>query len=146
MALIADDAADRAEQLLVLTERLTALTRAETAAVRTRGALELAKTAELQRLSNAYRLEMTRIKQDMELITPAPRAARQRLQTATDALRRVLDEHLEAIAAAREVTDGLVRVLAEEIAAAQAGPRLYGAQGGYGPAQPAGGVAVRSRA
>lgn len=133
MALIADDAADRADQLLTLTERLTHLTRAETEALRARAPIATLKAEELARLANAYRLEMARIKQDKGLISPAPLRARQNLQAATERLQVALDAHISALNAAREMTEGLARAMAEEVARLSAGPRTYGAQGSYRP-------------
>ena len=62
MALIADDAAHRVEQLLLMTERLAALAAEDTRLIQER--LPLSDGEEKNRLANAYRLELARIKQD----------------------------------------------------------------------------------
>jgi hypothetical protein len=73
MALIADDAADRAQQMLLVTERLTAIVLEETRRIDAREApLGGAEAEEKQRLANAYRLELARIKLDRGLIDAAP--------------------------------------------------------------------------
>ena len=72
MALIADDYRDRAEQLLVITERLTALIAKETALIKARlPPRDGAEGDEKNRLANAYRLELARIKQEPALIEGA---------------------------------------------------------------------------
>ena len=71
MALIADDAAHRVEQLLLMTERLAALAAEDTRRIEAREPLIEAETDEKNRLANAYRLELARIKQDHALIQAA---------------------------------------------------------------------------
>ncbi len=147
MALIADDAADRAEQLLLLTGRLTALVDAEGAAL-ARGQPLSGEGAsdELRRLANAYRLEMARIREDRSLIAGAPRPLRQRLQDATAHLQVRLDIYAAALFAAREITEGLVRAVGEEVQRARRGPAGYGAQGTYADAGGVTPVALDQRA
>jgi len=142
MALIADDAADRVEQIHLLTDRLAALVESETAALSAGkpAGPDDASAAELQRLANAYRLEMARIKDDPSLVSGADRADREKLQAATAALQVRLDSYAIALGAAREVTEGLVRAMADEVQRARRGPPGYGAQGGY--VDPAGSAAV----
>lgn len=136
MALLADDAADRAEQLLLLTERLTGLVAAETEILAAGEPLtaDAAGAAEMRRLANAYRLEMARIRDDRSLIAAAPRPLRQKLQDATATLQARLDVYSSALTAAREITEGLVRVVAEEVQRARKGPAGYDAGGGYAEA------------
>jgi hypothetical protein len=148
MPLLADDAADRAEQILLLTDRLMAIVEAETAALAaglpTRP--NTPESLELQRLANAYRLEMARIKDDPSLISGAPRPVREQLQTATGALQHRLDQYGLALGAAREVTEGLVRAMAEEVQRVRSGPQGYGAQGAYAETANPGAVALDQRA
>jgi hypothetical protein len=146
MALIADDAADRVDQLLILTERLTLMTRAETEMLRARAPVAAVKADEMARLANAYRLEMSRIKQDHDLIAPAPLKARRALQAATQSLQAALDAHSTALSAARELTEGLARAMAEEAARLTGGPRAYGPQGGYAPQRHTGPMATVTEA
>lgn len=133
MALIADDAADRAEQILLLTARLTEIVERETAALAAGrpASPDTPENAELQRLANAYRLEMARIKAEPALIADAPRPVRERLQGATAALQVRLDGYAVALGAAREVAEGLMRAMAEEVQKLRSGPPGYGAQGEY---------------
>lgn len=148
MALIADDAADRADQILLLTERLAGLVETETAnlAAGKPARPDTPESAELQRLTNAYRLEMARIKGEPALIADAPRSARERLQAATVALQVRLDSYAVALGAAREVTEGVMRAMAEEVQIARRGSPAYGAQGAYTDGPGAASVALDQRA
>lgn len=134
MALLADDATDRAEQLLALTRRLAELVEAEGADLAAGRIPE--NGDELRRLANAYRLEMARIRDDRTLIAGAPLSLRQTLQTETGALQQGLDRHLVALTAAREITEGLVRAVAEDVQRGR-GPATYGAQGAVPEGAPA---------
>lgn len=128
MALAAADADDRVEQLLALTERLTGLLGRETQAFERRKPHEAATTIEeTGRLANLYRHESARIRREPALVSGAAPAARVRLMDATVAFEAVLARHERALAAAKTVTEGLVRAVAEEVAEAR------GSGAGYGP-------------
>jgi len=130
MALIADDAADRAQQLLALTERLTAILLEETALIEARKPLpDGAAAEEKERLVNAYRLEMARIKAEPALIGAAPEDQRTALKGATHALNEALAAHEMALAAVKTLTEGLVQAMAEEVARLKNGGGSYGATG-----------------
>lgn len=139
--LIADDAKDRAEQLLLLTERLTALVDAETQRIQARQPpLDGAEGEEKARLANAYRLELARIKQDRALIEGAPPTLLSRLRQATVVLHETLAQHDTALEAVKLIAEGLVQAMAEEVVRQRGGDAQYGAQGervapnGLGPA------------
>jgi hypothetical protein len=141
MALIADSPADRADQLVTLTERLTVLIDQETLLIEAREPPLAGPLGEEKlKLVNLYRQEMARIAEDRALIRAAPAAQLDRLRGATVRFRAALAAHERALAAVREVSEGLVRAIAEEIAKVRAGPRGYGASGGY--AQGPGGAAA----
>jgi hypothetical protein len=148
MALLADDAADRADQILMLTERLAAIVETETSALAAGKPArpDTPESVELQRLANAYRLEMARIKAEPELIADAPRPARERLQSATAALQVRLDGYAVALGAAREVTEGLMRAMAQEVQHVRRGAQGYGAQGSYAEPGSSDAVALDRRA
>jgi len=130
MALIADNAADRAEQLLVVTERLTALVDEETRRIGARlPPLDGADADEKQRLANAYRLELARIRDDKSLIEGAPPAVLGRLRMRTAQLQNALGGHEIALNAVKVVTEGLVHAMAEEVVRQRGGGASYGAQG-----------------
>ncbi len=130
MALIADDARDRAEQLLLLTERLTAIIGEDARRIEARELpLSGPEGEERERLTNAYRLELARIKQDRSLLEGAPVALLNQLKSNTKRLHDMLDRHEIALGAVKLVAEGLVQVMAEETARQRAGARGYGATG-----------------
>lgn len=132
MALIANSADDRVEQILIVTERLTALIEEETRRIANRQPpLAGAEGDEKNRLVNAYRLEMTRIGHDRTLIegAPSPKLARLRAQTAL--LHERLALHEEALGAIKLITEGLVQAMAEEVVRQRGGGAGYGATGAF---------------
>jgi hypothetical protein len=117
MALAANDAADRVDQLIILTERLTDLIAAQCLCFEQHRPQDAAKLMEeLGRLSNLYRHESTRVRADPRLVAGAPADLRQRLIRATEGFDAVLHRHGRAVNAARTVTEGLVRAIANEVA------------------------------
>lgn len=130
MALIADDAADRAQQMLSLTERLTHVIESETQRIEARQSLPDGEAAdEKSRLVNAYRLEMARIKDDRTLIADAPDALRTQLRAATQQMQAALQDHERALEAVKTLTEGLVQAMAEEIVRIKTNAGAYGADG-----------------
>ncbi len=130
MALIADGANDRVEQILIVTERLTALIEKETRLIeRRQPPLSGAEAEEKNRLVNAYRLEMTRIGHDRTLIDTAPAPLLQRLRAQTANLHEQLALHETALGAVKLITEGLVQAMAEEVVRQRGGGAGYGAGG-----------------
>ena len=127
MALIADDAAHRVEQLLLMTERLAALAAEDTRLIQER--LPLSDGEEKNRLANAYRLELARIKQDATLIQDAPPALLDRLRKSTVALHETLAAHEVALNAVKVVSEGLVHAMAEEVVRQRGSGANYSAKG-----------------
>lgn len=127
MALAASDSADRVEQLIILTERLTALITLECQAYEARRPQDAAPhVEETQRLANIYRHESARVRGDPGLVFGAPADQRQKLVRATEAFDAVLARHGRAIHAAKTVTEGLVRAIAEEVASQRERASGYG--------------------
>ncbi len=127
MALIADDAKDRAEQLLLMTERLAALAAEDTRRIKAREALPDGE--EKNRLANAYRLELARIKQEPSLIEGAPPELLTKLRQQTVALHEILAAHEIALNAVKLVSEGMVHAMAEEVARQRLSGANYSAQG-----------------
>ena len=122
------DAADRIEQMIALTERLTERLAGETRAFEARNPAAVAATAEeTARLANLYRHESSRIKADPGLVQEAPELQRRALMAAARGFEAVLARHGRALEAAKIVTEGLVQAIAEEVA----DTRVTGV--GYGP-------------
>lgn len=130
MALSAQDAADRVDQLIVLTERLTELIAAQALAFEEHRPQDAAgHVEETSKLANIYRHESAKVRANPALISGAPLADRMRLTRATEAFDAVLARQARALEAAKVVTEGLVRAIAEEVA----NQRQKGAAEGYGP-------------
>lgn len=128
MALAVTDTADRVDQLIILTERLTGLIALEAQAFEAHRPQDAApQVEETQRLANIYRHESARVRGDPRLVSGAPAALRQKLITATEAFDAVLARHGRAINAAKTITEGLVRAIAEEVASQRE------QKAGYGP-------------
>ena len=126
----AADADDRCDQLLALTRRLTEAVAAETRAFEARRPHEAASgQAVAAGLAAAYRAESVRVKRDPSLLSDASPERRTRLTTATVAFEAALARHGRALAAAKEVTEGLVRAIAAEVATTRAPAAGYGAAG-----------------
>lgn len=128
MAIAAQNPEDRVEQMIILTERLTELIAQQCLAFEQRRPHEAAALVEeTSRLANLYRHESARVRANPALVAGAPLAQRTRLMRATEAFDAVLARQGRALEAAKTVTEGLVRAIAEEVAS-QRGQRT-----GYGP-------------
>lgn len=136
MALHAEDAADRVQQLIALTERLTAAMTEDLADFDARRPPNAARAAETGRLANMYRHESARVRRDPSLLAAAPAEARAELTHATQTFEAVLGRHAHAIAAAKTITEGLVQAIAEELASARGDGAAYGPRAGKGAARP----------
>ena len=142
----AADPDDRCDQLLALTRRLTEAVAAETRAFEARRPHEAAPgQAAAAELAAAYRVESARVKRDPSLLSAASPERRTRLTAATVAFEAALARHGRALAAAREVTEGLVRAIATEVAKSRAPAAGYGA-GGRSASGDARAIALNTRA
>jgi hypothetical protein len=147
MPLLADTPADRAEQMLALTERLTLLLDAETQLLQARQPpLAGAEGEEKARLANLYRQEMARIAENKSLIAGAPKPLTEKLKTATTRFRTALKTHETALIGVKTITEGLVKAIAEEVQNVRAGPAAYGASGGYSTPREAGALTLNKTA
>lgn len=147
MALAANDATDRVEQLILLTDRLTELVAAQAQAFEQRRLKDAAtKQEEMARLANLYRHESMRVRADPGLIEGAPAEARQRLVRATEAFDAVLARQGRAIEAAHTVTEGLVKCIAEEVSRQRSQASVYGAGGAQANPQSATAITLNRRA
>ncbi|MDO9335595.1 MAG: flagellar basal body protein [Caulobacteraceae bacterium] len=128
MALDAHDAADRVGQLIMLTERLTGLIADQALAFERRRPQDAAAhLEETSRLANLYRHESARVRAQPALIAGASLEQRRALMRATEGFDAVLARQGRALEAAKTVTEGLVKAIAEEVVNQRsAGP-------GYGP-------------
>ncbi|MBN8529015.1 MAG: flagellar basal-body protein FlbY [Caulobacterales bacterium] len=120
----------RVRQLTRLTEDLTDRLINETRAFEARRPQDVAASlAETQEMANVYRRESAQLKANPALLAPAPTADRMALIAATQAFEAVLARHARAVEAARIVSEGLVKAIAQEVAAARPPASAYGATG-----------------
>jgi hypothetical protein len=121
-------ASQRLDHILALTLNLTERLGLECQAFERNRPLDVAQTlAETTRLANLYRHESRRLREAPQVLQGTTRQDRIALIQATEAFDAVLARHGQAIKAAKTVTEGVVRAIAHEVAAA----RCTGS--GYGP-------------
>ncbi len=121
------EAIERVEQLILLTERLTELVALGAQAFEARRPQDAAAyVGETGRLANIYRHESARVRGNPQLIAGVGLARRARLVRATEAFDAVLARQTRAVAAAKTVTEGLVRAIAEEVATQRQNGASYG--------------------
>ncbi len=143
MAIAAVDADDRVHQLTLLTERLTDLIAKEALAFESRRPHEAAQyVEETAKLANLYRHESMRVRANTALIEAAKPELRHRLMRATEAFDAVLARQARAVNAARVVTEGLVRAVAEEIANQRSAPAATYGSGATMNDRPQSGAAI----
>ncbi len=124
------DPTERVEQLILLTDRLTELIARQAQAFEGRRPQDAAALLEeTTKLANLYRHESARVRADPRLIAGADKDARTRLVRATEAFDSVLARQGRAIEAARIVTEGLVKCIADEVASQRSQGATYGAAG-----------------
>lgn len=126
--LAAANGAERTQALLNLTTRLTDLIVSETRmfqAFRPQDAVSL--QAEKTKLAAIYRTEVSRAGREPSRFSGASQAIKLALRKATEIFHTALTENGHAVGAARLVTEGVVKAIADEAA------RQRTAGGGYGP-------------
>jgi hypothetical protein len=127
MALMANDAGDLMDQLILLTRRLADVAERQ-AALFDIGRLGEAQplTDEAGRLGAVYAMESRRIAQNPSLLSDAPRALKDALTAETVRFRKAMEAHESAIERRRILAEGLVRAIAEEAVASRPTPVAYG--------------------
>ncbi|MET3524993.1 flagellar basal body protein [Phenylobacterium koreense] len=147
MAISATDAADRVEQLILLTERLTELVAQDAQAFEQRRPQDVGQNLEeTSKLANIYRHESARVRANPALVSGAPLEQRTRLIRATEAFDAVLARQGRALDAAKTVSEGLVRAIAEEVAAQRQSGAGYGRGGVAAPQPSATAITLNKRA
>jgi hypothetical protein len=146
MGLYANDAAARMEQLVILTDRLTALISEQLRAFEAHRPQDAAANAdETARMANLYRHESLKVKADPSLLSGAPLELKERLIASTRAFDAVLARHGRAVEAAKTITEGLIRAIAEEVSKQRNAVASYGPKALQAP-RPATAVALNRRA
>ena len=146
MSLDSQPAAQRMEQLILLTDRLTGLIAEQLRAFEARRPQDAAANAEATaRLANLYRHESLKVKADPTLLEGAPAELKETLVVSTRAFDAVLARHGRAVEAAKTITEGLIRAIAEEVHKQRNAVSSYGPKAMQAP-RPATPVALNRRA
>jgi hypothetical protein len=124
------ETAARVDELIALTERLTAVVAEQARCFEARRPQDAAVYLdEIGRLANTYRHESARIRMQPGLIAGLAPVQGKRLRRATEAFDAVLARQARSVAAAKTVTEGLVKAIADEIAVQRQRVSVYGASG-----------------
>ena len=124
------DSTDRAIQLLAMTQRLVGLVAAEIEAMRSHKLQgHSAEWDEKERLVHAWRIEVSKVKAQPDLLAGIAVELKTELREAAKALEQGLEAHAQALLATKTVTEGLVRSIAAEIASSRSAPAAYGRTG-----------------
>ncbi len=127
MPLAASDPQDRAEQLIILTNRITDLIKRETELLEKRRPSALADTAdERNKLSSLYSHEIALIRADNSLLAGIGPALKQGLTTATEQFQDALAAHEKVVTRMRTVSEKIIRAVADDVAAKKAPKAGYG--------------------
>jgi hypothetical protein len=115
------------EGMVTLTERLTQLLADQARAFEQHRPQDAAAgLPEVTRLTADYRAGSAHVRGNPQLVQTASPQLRARLLRATEAFEAVLQRQGRALAASKTVTEGLVRAVAEEIAAQRSVGQAYG--------------------
>jgi hypothetical protein len=133
--------------LIVLTERLTALIAEQAQAFEARRPQDAARNMEeTTRLANTYRHEAQRVREDPLQLEGAPLALRTRLIRTTEAFDAVIARQGRALTAAKTITEGLVHAIAHEVAVQRNRGASYGPTGAKPDGGPVTAVTLNQRA
>jgi hypothetical protein len=125
-----DPLTQRIEALITLTGQLTDVIARQAACFEAHRPHDAAPlVAEMSPLANLYRHETARIREIPGLLDRIAPDLYKALATATEAFDAVLARQARAIEAAKEITEGLVRAIAEEVASQRGAKSAT-----YGPA------------
>lgn len=118
MPLAAQSPTDRVEQLIILTERLTEIILREIGFLKDRRPSELKEFEnEKTKLARIYSHEMQLINKQRGLIEGVKAELMKLLKSATAAFRNALAQHSAILTSARSITEGMVKSIAEQVAA-----------------------------
>ncbi len=130
MALSANTGSERARQLITLTHRLGERLVQETMSLEAhRPQDNYAGIEETRQLSNMYRHESLRIKMDKSLLAGISPAEKNELREATELFQTRLHRYELAVNAARQITEGIIAAVAQDLNAIRSRGMVYGARG-----------------
>jgi len=125
--------AERAENLLSLTERLVAAVEADITLLQTGNYPPLALVDPvIDQLSAAYTREVTAVKKAGLKDAPAPLLAS--LKAAAAKLKDLLKRHAKIVSAMRGASEGMIKAIAEEVEKRRTAAMPYAAKPGVRPA------------
>ena len=131
--------ADLVERMTGLTASLMDVIERETEALRNRVQDDVAKLQpEKARLANEYAMDVQAVRSRKELLDRAPAERVTRLKASMFALDKALALNGEALAAARSVSEGLIRMVANAMTEKAAPTLGYGANAASAPRRAAG--------
>ena len=115
------------EAMLALTEQLTGLLADQALAFEQHRPQDVApRLPDVARLTTLYRAGAAHVRSQPTLLEEATPEFRRRLLAATEAFEAALDRQGRALAASKTVTEGLVKAVADEIAARRGLGQPYG--------------------
>ncbi|WP_297804539.1 flagellar basal-body protein FlbY [uncultured Brevundimonas sp.] len=130
MILDAEMADLHVRRLIDLTQQLNDRLEQEIELVRRHKAADMATgMAHTAELANEYRRESAKLKSNPQVIANASLEMKQSLIKATERFDDILARHSEAVEAARKISEGLVRTIANEVAESRAMGTGYGSSG-----------------
>ncbi|KAF0111548.1 MAG: flagellar basal-body protein FlbY [Hyphomonadaceae bacterium] len=137
MALMANDASDLADQLILLTRRLADLAQAQAALFANNEFVQSSPiNDEAGRLAATYALETQRIARHPEILQEAAPHLKTQLRDETKRFKDALAQHERSIERGVLMAEGLVRAIAQEAVAARPTPQAYSPiLGGIAPAR-----------
>lgn len=126
----ADLAQARVRQLTALTRTLTQRLSSEMTAFQEGRPQDVAHgLAATQEMANVYRRDTAHVKANPALLAAAPLEDRRDLMEATEIFDGVLARHALAVEAARTISEGLVRTIAQEVTATRTPASAYASDG-----------------
>ncbi len=149
MALVADNASDLLDQLVLLTKRLAAIADEQSHLFETNNTEALAAlNDEAGRLAATYAMESQRIAQNPQILEAADAHLKEALKAETKKFREILAKHEMAIERGKILAEGLVRAIAEEAALSRPTPQAYSPslRGIEGPRRDTSAIALDRRA
>lgn len=127
MPIAASNPTERAEQLIVLTERLTGLIEREVDLLNDRHPEGIADFVdERSTLSSIYSQEMQLIKRDKSLIAGITRDLKDALKHATEKFQAALATHALVVQRMKTVSEKIIKAVSDEVAKTRAPTLGYG--------------------
>lgn len=110
-------AVDRVQSLIEITKKLAGIVQHETALLKERKPREIAALQpEKSKLGAAYEEELTIIGRNRDVLVKQAPQEMQELQSVVGRFRAILDEHGRVLAAAKVVTERMIRNVSQEVA------------------------------